>query len=119
MEIQLFENSTELTITISRKEILDRIIDELFDSNFGLVYSQEDVDVIQFYYKGHPDLEAFLIIVRLKFIESQDIINDTASRMKNIDSKLGFMSVSRFGIFGSNTSFNFWYYLPEEDISRF
>ena len=93
MKIQLFEDTTEHIITIGRKEILDRIVDELFGSNFGLVYSPEDVDIIKFYYKGYPNLEAFLIIIELKFIESEDVINGIDSRMKNIDSKLGFMSV--------------------------
>ena len=119
MKIQLFENTTEHIITIGRKEILDRIVDELFGSNFGLVYSMEDVDIIEFHYKGYPDLEAFLIIIELKFIESEDVMNGITGRMKNIDSKLGFMSVSRLGIFGGNSVFNFWYYLSEEDISKF
>lgn len=116
MKIELYSDNIEKAITLQRKQVLDRIVSEIFDSEFGQVYQQSDINKILFYYKGHPDLDAFYILVKLNFTESNDVMENIQGRMRRIESNLAFMSMSRFGMFGDTKSvFNFWYYLPEED----
>lgn len=116
MKIELYSNSIEQPITLKRKQVLDRIVQELFDSEFGQVYQQDDISRILFHYKGHPDLEAFYILIELNFTESDDVMSNIQSRMRRIESNLAFMSMNKFGMFGDkNSRYNFWYYLPEED----
>ena len=116
MKIELYSNNIEKAITLQRKQILDRIVGEIFDSEFGNVYQQSDVSHILFNYKGHPDLEAFYILVKLNFTESNDVMDNIQSRMGRIESNLAFVSMNRLGMFGDeNSIFHFWYYLTEED----
>lgn len=120
MKIELYSDNIEKAITLQRKQVLDRIVSEIFDSEFGQVYQQSDINKILFNYKGHPDLEAFYILVQLNFTESKDVLDGINSRMGRIESNLAFVSMNQKGMFGSEDSiFHFWYYLPEEDRSVF
>lgn len=120
MKIELYSDNIERAITLQRKQVLDRIVSEIFDSEFGQVYQQSDINNILFHYKGHPDLEAFYILVKLNFTESNDVMDNIQGRMGRIGSNLAFVSMNRIDMFGDeNSIFHFWYYLPQEDRSVF
>jgi hypothetical protein len=107
LKIQLFENNFEKVIKPNGMVILTRIVDEIFKTDFGLIYEESEIDYIRFHYKGYPNLEAFYVSIVLNFIESDDVINDIEYRMKKIKSNLAFMSISKSGFFTPYTQFHF------------
>lgn len=116
MNINLYCNNREKAITLRRKQVIDRFVDYLFESDFGKIYQRSDVDHITIHYKGHPDVEALLVLITLNFIDSRDVIEDIESRLKKIPE---YMSSNIVGFYENGTGFNFWLELSEEDRKGF
>jgi hypothetical protein len=129
MKVHLLDGINLLSISGDQKIIMKKISTNIVDS-LSIIYDINDIKSMRFYIKGIEKVVALQIIVSLKFIESDDVINITMDRMSKVnvpnddDPGLSFMMMykipimdSLYGV-SSHSEINFWYQFTNEEILK-
>ena len=124
MKIFLNNDNLRVMMSYNQHNIINNIINQIFDCPIGMIYDRTDIESIDFFMKGGNT--ALYIDITLAYDESPDVIdmvkkknlciNTDSTSFKSFFDKMGlsFMSIGHF--FSKNTSIKLWYNFNEEEL---
>lgn len=129
MKVHLFDGINLLSISEDQGILMKKISTDILDS-LSIIYGLNDIKSMKFHIKGVKKVVALQIVVSLKFIESDDVINVIMDRMSKVvvpnddGPGLSFMMMykipimdSLYGV-SSHSEINFWYQFTNEEILK-
>ncbi len=132
MKIFLNNDNLRVMMSYNQHNIINNIINQIFDCPIGMIYDRTDIESIDFFMKGGNT--ALYIDITLAYDESPDVIDMVKKKNLciNTDSTsdsqegLSFMSIGHFfsknrirkigNDFFNATSIKLWYNFNEEEL---
>jgi len=138
MKVNLFDGINPLSITEKQGIIMKKIAKEILD-HLSIVYNINEIRSMNFHIKGIEKITSLQIIISLKFIESDDVIDVIVNKMSKVvarnsiggvprddDPGLSFMTMYKKSIMDSlsldgrdaSSEINFWYQFTNEEVLK-